>query len=155
MREEQRGWIIRQKDGLKVKVRRILAYDEEKKAMLSLTTNDLESPNYVIVKRHAKRWEVEVVFDWLKNTIGPNDHHRLTQWKKLPGLRNLIRIRLTLIGLLCAYAKRRWGADWWEPQRFSLGDVIRAYGEQLNRWLEGKLGLRGLRGRHSESNMGV
>ena len=150
LKEELRGWILR-KDGVKVKVRRILAFDENNKEMISLTTNDLTSPNHVIVKRHTKRWDIEVIFDWLKNTLGPNDDHKLTQWKRLAALRNLIRIWLMLLSLLCAYAKKRFGAKWRVPGRFSLGDVIRFYADQLGRWLEGKLGLRG---RHHKSKMG-
>ena len=82
----------------------------------------------------------------LKNTLGPNDSHGLTQWSNLQSLRNLIRVLLAFIALLIAYACKKWGKKWHKPQRFSLGDVIRAYTDQLCKWLEGKLGLRG---RHS------
>lgn len=152
MLEEQLGWIIRQSDGCKVKVRRIIAFDEKNSENVSVTTNDLVSPNHAIFKKKDIRWDIEVVNDWIKNTIGPNDHHRLTQWKRLPGFRNLIRIFLGIAALLVAYAKKRWGARWRKPQRFSLGDVISKYDDQLSRWLEGKLGLRT---RQYKSKMGV
>lgn len=140
--EEQRGYLLQKKSGIKVKVRRLIMIDERNNEKVSITTNNLESPNHVIVKQHDQRWNIEVVNDWVKNTLGPNTDHKLTQWKRLRGLRNLIRIWLTIIGLLVSYAKMRFGINWRKPQRFSLGDVVCAYAVQLERWLEGKLGLR-------------
>ena len=71
--EEQLGWIIRAKDGIKVKVRRIIAKDEKTEKKLSLTTNDLESfgiHQRKDLRTSCKTLEIEVVFDWLKNTLG-------------------------------------------------------------------------------------
>ena len=97
---------------------------------------------------------VVVIFDWLKSALDPNDDHKMIQWKILPALRNLIRIWLILLGLLYAYAKKRFRAKWRLPDRFSFGDVIRDYADQLANWLEGKLGRRSINTRHHESRMG-
>lgn len=141
LREEIIGWIYRE-DGAELKVRRIIAINEKTNEKLSLTTNDFDTPPHYIIKQHERRWEIEVLNDWLKNTIGPNDNHKLTHWNKIKGLRNLIKIWLLIIGLLLAYGKKKYGPKWWQPQRFSLGNIRIAYADQLMRWLEGKLGLR-------------
>ena len=67
LKEEIIGWIMRE-DGVKVKVRRLIAINEELDEMISLTTNDFDSPPHVIIKQHEHRWEIEVLNDWLKNT---------------------------------------------------------------------------------------
>jgi hypothetical protein len=135
------GWITRE-DGLRVKVRRIIAVDNETNEELSLTTNDFDTSPRVIIRQHDRRWEIEVLNDWLKNTIGPDDDHKLTQWSRMQGFRNLLRIWLLILGLLLAYGQKKFGTKWWRPQRFSLGNIINSYEDQLVRWLEGKLGLR-------------
>ena len=62
--EEQLGWIIRVKDGVKVKVRRIIAKDEKTRETRSLTTNDLES--FGIHQRKNRRTSCKT----LGNSIG-------------------------------------------------------------------------------------
>lgn len=141
LRREIIGWITRS-DGTRLKVRRIVAFDEKHEEILSLTTNDFDSSPVVIIKRHARRWEVEVVFDWIKNTLGPNNNHKLTQWSKIKGLRNLIRIWFAILGILLAFAHKKFGTRWWKPQRFSMGEIILNYENLMTMWLEAKLGLR-------------
>lgn len=104
--------------------------DEKEPKRFWIITNSFTWKAKQIVEYWNLRWQVETYYNWLKNTIG----FQGTQWATSQGMTVFLLLVMLAMVCLLAWCSRHHGIDWWQADKFSLGEALRTLCALLDRF---------------------